>query len=219
MKIILAIFLFFIISVANVNAHSGRTDSSGGHNCYVGACAGTYHYHNGGSAYQPPSVIYYSPTPIAIPLNTKATYSNEYDSKTNKYSIKFDWEDIYNSGGYSVSLSKYQGSDPGPLVDTYNSVWRFNRVNAGKWYANLKSRQGNTWSQIVYWTVDLPVRNQPTKIPTRVILPTKAPYVCNCAKTCTQIGSCTEAYYQLNNCGCSVRDGDNDGVPCENLCN
>ncbi|MDO8620965.1 MAG: excalibur calcium-binding domain-containing protein [Candidatus Levybacteria bacterium] len=44
------------------------------------------------------------------------------------------------------------------------------------------------------------------------------PYTCNCAKTCTQISTCAEAYYQLDNCGCSIRDGDNDGIPCENLC-
>lgn len=43
-------------------------------------------------------------------------------------------------------------------------------------------------------------------------------YTCNCAKTCTQISTCEEAYYQLDTCGCSVRDGDNDGIPCENLC-
>lgn len=51
-------------------------------------------------------------------------------------------------------------------------------------------------------------------------IPTSKPstYTCNCAKTCTQISTCTEAYYQLNTCGCSVRDGDQDGIPCENLC-
>lgn len=51
-------------------------------------------------------------------------------------------------------------------------------------------------------------------------LPTSKPslYICNCAKTCTQISTCAEAYYQLNTCGCSVRDGDKDGTPCENLC-
>lgn len=43
-------------------------------------------------------------------------------------------------------------------------------------------------------------------------------YSCNCSKTCTEISSCEEAYYQLDACGCSVRDGDDDGVPCENLC-
>lgn len=43
-------------------------------------------------------------------------------------------------------------------------------------------------------------------------------YTCDCSKTCTQISTCAEAYYQLDTCGCSVRDGDGDGVPCENLC-
>jgi hypothetical protein len=43
-------------------------------------------------------------------------------------------------------------------------------------------------------------------------------YTCDCSKTCTQITTCAEAYYQLNTCGCSVRDGDGDGIPCENLC-
>ena len=28
-------------------AHGGGLDSSGGHNCYVGSCAGSYHYHRG----------------------------------------------------------------------------------------------------------------------------------------------------------------------------
>ena len=45
-----------------------------------------------------------------------------------------------------------------------------------------------------------------------------SPYTCDCSKTCTQITTCAEAYYQLNTCGCSVRDGDRDGIPCENLC-
>jgi len=43
-------------------------------------------------------------------------------------------------------------------------------------------------------------------------------FTCNCGKTCGQMDSCKEAYYQLNTCGCSARDGDHDGVPCESLC-
>ena len=43
-------------------------------------------------------------------------------------------------------------------------------------------------------------------------------YTCNCSKTCSQMASCEEAYFQLNNCGCSKRDGDKDGVPCESIC-
>lgn len=41
---------------------------------------------------------------------------------------------------------------------------------------------------------------------------------CDCSKTCGKMTSCEEAYFQLNNCGCTVRDGDNDGVPCESIC-
>ncbi|MBI1418049.1 MAG: hypothetical protein GC146_12580 [Limimaricola sp.] len=41
----------------------------------------------------------------------------------------------------------------------------------------------------------------------------------SCArKTCTQMQSCEEACYHLIVCGESARDGDHDGIPCENLC-
>ena len=67
------------------------------------------------------------------------------------------------------------------------------------------------------------------KIPTKIILPTTTPntsvqiqqqsgFQCNCSKPCTKIVSCDEAYYQLIQCGCTKRDGDKDGVPCEDVC-
>ena len=43
-------------------------------------------------------------------------------------------------------------------------------------------------------------------------------FTCNCSKTCGQMSSCREAYFQLNNCGCRRRDSNNDGVPCESIC-
>jgi len=36
--------------------------------------------------------------------------------------------------------------------------------------------------------------------------------------TCPQIRSCEEACYKLLVCGDTERDGDNDGIPCEELC-
>ena len=57
---VLLLSFFFFSNIAN--AHSGRTDSSGGHNCNVGSCAGTYHYHNSGSSYTPPTYIQPKPT-------------------------------------------------------------------------------------------------------------------------------------------------------------
>lgn len=60
----------------------------------------------------------------------------------------------------------------------------------------------------------------PLLIPTQepfVPPPAPAGYACDCGKTCESM-SCDEAYFQLNACGCGKRDGDNDGIPCENVC-
>lgn len=45
-------------------------------------------------------------------------------------------------------------------------------------------------------------------------------YSCSPRKTCSKtVRSCDEAYWLMNNCSWGGRlDGDNDGVPCENLC-
>lgn len=72
---------------------------------------------------------------------------------------------------------------------------------------------------------------KPTPRPTPIITPkpyvpplivnritNNSSYTCDCSKTCPNMISCEEAYYQLNTCGCSARDGDNDGVPCESIC-
>ncbi|GGL74173.1 excalibur calcium-binding domain-containing protein [Wenxinia marina] len=37
-------------------------------------------------------------------------------------------------------------------------------------------------------------------------------------RSCTQLNSCAEACHKLLVCGQRQRDGDNDGIPCENLC-
>jgi endonuclease YncB( thermonuclease family) len=58
--------------------------------------------------------------------------------------------------------------------------------------------------------------------PTQQLISTPAApaqgFTCSCSRTCTQMSSCEEAYFQLNQCGCGSRDGDGDGVPCESLC-
>jgi len=61
-----------------------------------------------------------------------------------------------------------------------------------------------------------------TPAPVKSFLDTSASntgWSCSCSKTCSQMSSCDEAYFQLNNCGWGARDGDNDGVPCETICN
>ena len=37
-------------------------------------------------------------------------------------------------------------------------------------------------------------------------------------RSCKALSSCEEACHKLLVCGQSKRDGDNDGIPCENLC-
>lgn len=73
--------------------------------------------------------------------------------------------------------------------------------------------------------VSAPVVEQPLP-PAPVVVPPPQPpvssggFVCDCSKTCPNILTCEEAYFQLNQCGCTERDSDNppDGVPCERLC-
>lgn len=43
-------------------------------------------------------------------------------------------------------------------------------------------------------------------------------WACDCSKTCSNMSSCAEAQYQLNNCGCQARDGDDDGIACDSDC-
>jgi len=255
MKIIkiLILFLFFTLFLSgahNTFAHSGRTDSSGGHNCYVGACAGTYHYHNGGYSPPQPRVDYTFPR-----MNAEWEYTpNSYGS----YTLNVKLLDS-NPSQYSAVISSYAGADPGPKTDFHTTSFTFYSIKPGRQYLNVKKEINGYWSTVAYWTVEVPAWVAPTPTPKSIDTPTPTPsidtstnnksfigsffdwlfglfkdkndnvdssnlnseetsYVCDCSKTCSQISSCGEAYYQLNKCGCSVRDGDRDGIPCENLC-
>lgn len=41
---------------------------------------------------------------------------------------------------------------------------------------------------------------------------------CSSRPDCTQIRSCAEADFYFRQCGHSERDGDEDGIPCEDVC-
>ncbi|MFH0952496.1 MAG: hypothetical protein V1838_04970 [Patescibacteria group bacterium] len=47
---------------------------------------------------------------------------------------------------------------------------------------------------------------------------TESGFACYCGKTCSDIDTCDEAFFQLRNCGCTGLDPDGDGVPCEEIC-
>ncbi len=89
-KLAALVFVVMMFPAGIVNAHSGRTDSSGGHNCRVGACAGTYHYHNGGGATTPTTTPYVAPTP-RVPVTTKKSVINDVSylfTETIRYTSK-----------------------------------------------------------------------------------------------------------------------------------
>jgi len=64
LQLLLLITLTSLFAVSSsANAHGGGLDGNGGHNCYVGSCAGTYHYHRNYS-YRP--IIPYAPMAYCI---------------------------------------------------------------------------------------------------------------------------------------------------------
>lgn len=105
------LFLLFIFP-GSVGAHSGRTDANGGHNCYVGSCAGTYHYHNGGSDYTAPATPDYYQQGIT---NGRAHAEREAENIRTKTKASG-----YQSG-YSASISgesqRYYVSHPDSICD------------------------------------------------------------------------------------------------------
>jgi len=70
MKVFALALGLLLVSASPILAHSGRTDSSGCHNCNVGSCAGTYHCHNGGYA---PAPVYVAPVATIKPATPKPT--------------------------------------------------------------------------------------------------------------------------------------------------
>ncbi|QDA35656.1 thermonuclease family protein (plasmid) [Paracoccus liaowanqingii] len=57
------------------------------------------------------------------------------------------------------------------------------------------------------------------EIPERLQRLVQGSYSCSPRRTCSQIGSCQEARWYLDNCSWGSRlDRDSDGVPCESIC-
>ena len=118
--------------------------------------------------------------------------------------------------------------------------------DSGEWYEVLLDNGETAYIAAFLVSINQPSSVQPTRVPqsnppqptqdnsnANAVAPTNPPppptenqsvappaasFTCNCDKTCEQMASCDEAYFQLNQCGCGRRDGDGDGVPCEDIC-
>ncbi len=91
-------------------------------------------------------------------------------------------------------------------------VWLFQYAKANEWVYTLLF-----WGVIIggIWFYNL-ITKDPNSAPESTPK-TESKYTCNCSKTCPNL-SCAEAQYQLNTCGCSVRDADKDGIACDAQC-
>jgi hypothetical protein len=92
----------------------------------------------------------------ADPVNSGSwSISTSNENWCNK-DIEFKWDRPLNAQSFSIALSKYAGSDPGPNSDTYDTTFTFNNVTSGKWFVNIKSSYLGTWSNVTYWTIYVP---------------------------------------------------------------
>lgn len=107
---------------------------------------------------------------------------------------------------------------------TYNTPYKYQSEFKD---AETKAREGKKgfWGDVCDGNTEQSAASaeSPSPNPTPVFVAPVAPkassgYTCNCAKTCPNMSSCAEAQYQLNSCGCSARDADDDGIACDADC-
>ncbi len=88
-------------------------------------------------------------------------------------------------------------------------------------WALVDDQRGQCWASDKYLSDTRPSA-QSTPRPQAIYSPpqkrTPPARSCGAAPYCTGMSSCEEAQFYYRQCGVSRLDGDNDGVPCENLC-
>ncbi|MFW5704165.1 MAG: hypothetical protein ACOCXQ_04965 [Patescibacteria group bacterium] len=98
-----------------------------------------------------------SPTPKP---DAGATWEYTKDPEYGYYSLEVDWIHVPGSSGYSVSLSKVPGADPGNTITTKRSSRHYKQVSPGKWFLNLKTQKQNRWSKPIFWEIYLPMEGE-----------------------------------------------------------
>lgn len=64
-----------------------------------------------------------------------------------------------------------------------------------------------------------PVSAAPTTVKAPDSGPAASGFTCGAKRYCREMASCAEAIFYMKECGLTRLDGDNDGVPCEEMCN
>lgn len=162
-----------------VFARSGCCSWHGGV-CGCGCCDGTplsstcapYYPECYGGGYYPP--VYVPQTPQAPKINASFSFDPNPDGET--YTVHTSWTNVTNTG-FSLSLHKNPGGDPGPLTDTMTNSFTFYNVEPGTWYMDMKVGINHVWSNVIYWEVDVPpwTAPLPTTTPTPTFTQTEQP--------------------------------------------
>lgn len=137
-RILIISFWFFLPTFAA--SHGGGLDGRGGHNCYVGSCAGSYHYHGGGSysSYTKVPVIFFFIVAAGLffvvydtikkrHLKPKINESKFIDShppfnlKTNKFEWDGEWKQHYENGQLLSEGTFSDGTLIGPWREYYEN--------------------------------------------------------------------------------------------------
>lgn len=113
----------FVLIPAISLAHSGRTDSNGGHNCRTGSCAGTYHYHNGGTSNYTKSTTYTTPkTPYSNYGHSQDDVKIIQNFLNTELDLNMKVDGIYGSGtktavkSFQYKYGLYSDGIAGPLT-------------------------------------------------------------------------------------------------------
>ena len=109
----------------------------------------------------------------------------------------------------SISVEKFAHGDTLSVSDNQHG------------WSQINGSHGHCWVSNDYLSS---YREAPLPTPTRQpLLVSSQPLAgpgrsCGAAPYCTGMSSCEEAQFYFRHCGVSRLDGDNDGIPCENLC-
>ncbi len=161
-KILSIFFLFLFIFVPkNIEARSGCCSWHQGV-CGCRCCDGTplsatcapYYPSCNNGGYGQESLLD-SLTKPQNPTNGNWTYSMSSDNWCN-YDVIINWSKPTHGDRFSINISKYAGGNPGPLADTFSTNYTFKNITPGEWYINIKTGDGQRWSNVSYWTVTLP---------------------------------------------------------------
>lgn len=164
-----------------------------------------------GESYAPVNVVV--PLPSATmtftpgPTDTPRPTSQPQPTITPEFS--FSYATMYVNSSSRVNIRSCASTDC-EIITTADSGEQLQVYNTENSWHQIRMSDG----QIGYVYAPLTSHNRPSPPSSDQ---QSAGYTCDCNKTCSML-TCSEAYFQLQQCGCRARDGDGDGIPCDSKC-